>query len=296
MAQMKTHPVEGEAGQLELFSAAVLKATMCDFSEYSEKSLRRRVDRLLEEESCSFEELLERLDSDASYGEHVVNRITVNTSELFRDPAMWLCLRGQVLPLFRREQALRVWHAGCSRGQEVYSMLMLLNELGMMERTSVYASDLNSEVLADATRGTYRFRFNLQYLDNFDRVINTNPLNYEEVLDVPYSKYFAIDKEQDKIQIHDFLLSRPTFKRNNLLQMQNPFGGKYDIIFCRNVIIYFNRALQNRLFELFYNLLEPGGVLVLGMHESVVGVWADRFTRLSKVYVKREGVRCVGSR
>lgn len=296
MAQMKTHPVEGEAGQLELFSAAVLKATMCDFSEYSEKSLRRRVDRLLEEESCSFEELLERLGSDASYGEHVVNRITVNTSELFRDPAMWLSLRGQVLPLFRREQALRVWHAGCSRGQEVYSMLMLLNELGMMERTSVYASDLNSEVLADATRGTYRFRFNLQYLDNFDRVINTNPLNYEAALDVPYSKYFAIDKERDKIQIHDFLLSRPTFKRNNLLQMQNPFGGKYDIIFCRNVIIYFNRALQNRLFELFYNLLEPGGVLVLGMHESVVGVWADRFTRLSKVYVKREGARCVGSR
>lgn len=288
MTQPKNEIVEeGGADAVQLFASAMLAATHCDFSEYSDRSLRRRLTRLLEEEGCSFEALLDRLHEDVSYSEHVLNRITVNTSELFRDPGMWLGLRGQVLPWLRRKHALRIWHAGCSRGQEVYSMLILLNELGMMERARVYATDLNSEVLADAQRGEYRFRFNLQYLHNFDQVVNTNPLNYEDDLAVPYSKYFTIDKARDQIRMHDFLLSRPEYKRNDLTWVKNPFATRYDIIFCRNVIIYFNRTLQNRLFGLFYELLEPGGVLVLGMHESIVGVWADRFKRLSKVYVKR---------
>lgn len=277
----------GGTDEVRIFASAMREATRCNFSEYSDKSLRRRLSRLLEEERCSLEELLRRLRADSLYGEHVLNRITVNTSELFRDPEMWLGLRGQLLPWLRRKQDLRVWHAGCSRGQEVYSMLILLNELGMMEQSQVYASDLNSEVLSDARRGEYRFRFNLQYLHNFDQVVNTNPLNYEDSLAVPYSKYFTIDKERDQIRMHDFLLSRPVYKRNDLTRVSNPFDTRYDIIFCRNVIIYFNRTLQNRLFELFYELLEPGGVLVLGMHESVVGSWSDCYQRLSKVYVKR---------
>lgn len=281
---------EGGTDEVKLFASVMLKVSHCDFLEYSDKSLRRRLTRLLEEEECSFEELLHRLHDDPMYGEHVLNSITVNTSELFRDPEMWLGLRGQVLPWFRGKRTLRVWHAGCSRGQEVYSMLILLNEMGMMERTHVYASDLNSEVLADARRGEYRFRFNLQYLHNFDQVVNANPPSQADALGVPYSKYFTIDKDRDRIQMHDFLLSQPEYKRNDLTRVKNPFEKQYDIIFCRNVIIYFNRTLQNRLFELFYDLLTPGGVLVLGMHESIVGVWADRFKRLSKVYVKRGGL------
>ena len=273
--------------ELKLFTSAVLSATGCDFSEYSDKSLRRRLQRLLEEEGCSLEELVHRLRGEASYGERVVNRITVNTSELFRDPEMWLYLRSQVLPELRRRGALRVWHAGCSRGQEVYSMLMLLNELGMMRGSEVCASDLNSEVLTEARCGVYRYRFNIQYLDNFDRVINTNPLNYEAGLSVPYSKYFTIDKERDQIRMHDFLLSHPVFKRQDLTRLNRVSEPHYDIIFCRNVVIYFNAALQSRFFEALYHLLVPGGVLVLGLYESIVGTWADRFKKQSKVYVKR---------
>lgn len=280
--------MEESADQLGVFVSVMRTATGYDFSEYSDKSLRRRLVRLLEEEGCSFDSMLRRLGQDRDYGEHVVNRITVNTSELFRDPEMWLCLRSQILPRFRKEELLRVWHAGCSRGQEVYSMLMLLNEMEMMGRTRVYASDLNSEVLSEARRGAYRYRFNLQYLTNFDQVINTNPLNYEDQPGVPYTKYFTIDRGHDVMRMHDFLLSHPTFCRCDLTKVANPFGERYDIIFCRNVLIYFNSALQNRLFELFYDLLLPGGVLVLGLHESIVGVWSDRFTRLSKVYIRRE--------
>ena len=140
--------------------------------------------------------------------------------------------------------------------------------------------------------GCYRYRFNLSYLDNFDRVINTNPLNYEEKPEVPYSKYFTIDKERDEIRMHDFLRQKIRFRRNDLVRCANPFFMKFDIIFCRNVVIYFNNQLQNRIFEMFYQNLYPGGVLVLGLHESIVGLMAERYSRMAQVYVRRDSQDC----
>lgn len=270
------------------FLAALKAYTSYDLSDYSDRSLRRRLSKVLEDEGITIDELLLKLSQNPAYGEHVVESITVNTSELFRDPALWLLLRSRIYPKFRTQAYLNVWHAGCSMGQEVYSNLMLLNELGLYEKARVYASDINVKILEAAQRGEYRYRFNLSYLDNFDLVINTNPLNYEEKLDIPYSKYFRVDESKDLISIHSDLRKKPIFRCNDLVKGVNPFFVRYDVIFCRNVLIYFNAALQNRLFEVFYRNLYPGGILILGAHESIIGSWANKFERLSQVYVRKD--------
>jgi len=270
------------------FLAALKAYTSYDLSDYSDRSLRRRLSKVLEDERITIDELLLKISQNPAYGEHVVESITVNTSEFFRDPALWLLLRSRIYPKFRTQAYLNVWHAGCSMGQEVYSNLMLLNELGLYEKARVYASDINVKILEAAQRGEYRYRFNLSYLDNFDLVINTNPLNYEEKLDIPYSKYFRVDESRDLISIHSDLRKKPIFRCNDLVKGVNPFFVRYDVIFCRNVLIYFNAALQNRLFEVFYRNLYPGGILILGAHESIIGSWANKFERLSQVYVRKD--------
>lgn len=286
MGDVRAESVGGEG--LECLVEALQSATGCDLSEYSDKSLRRRMRKLSEDEQASYEQLLERLQERPAYAEHLLNKITVNTSELFRDPPMWQALRSQGLLRLRHHSQVSVWHAGCSMGQEVYSMLMLLNELGMMTRTKVYATDVNSEVLARAREGQYRYRFNLDYLNNFDRVINTNPLDYTDKPNVPYEKYLEIDREADWLRVRECLRSRPSFRRNDLTRCENPFYVKYDVIFCRNVIIYFNKNLQSRLFRFFYQNLYPGGLLVLGQHETIAGTGDELFMPYSEFYLRRD--------
>ena len=278
----------GNTDDLSRFVTALRTYTTYDLSDYSDRSLLRRLYKVLDDERISLDELIGNIAKDASYGDHVVEAITVNTSELFRDPSVWLLLRSRIYPRFKTQNYLNIWHAGCSMGQEVYSNLMLLNELGLYEKARVYASDINQKILTTAQLGEYRYRFNLSYLDNFDLVVNTNPLNYEEKLNVSYSKYFDIDEAKDLIRMHDFLRKKPTFRANDLVKGVNPFFVRYDVIFCRNVLIYFNAALQNKLFEVFYRNLYPGGILVLGAHESILGSWADRFERISQVYMRKD--------
>lgn len=278
----------GNTDDLSRFVTALRTYTTYDLSDYSDRSLLRRLYKVLDDERISLDELIGNIAKDASYGDHVVEAITVNTSELFRDPSVWLLLRSRIYPRFKTQNYLNIWHAGCSMGQEVYSNLMLLNELGLYEKARVYASDINQKILTAAQLGEYRYRFNLSYLDNFDLVVNTNPLNYEEKLNVSYSKYFDIDEAKDLIRMHDFLRKKPTFRANDLVKGVNPFFVRYDVIFCRNVLIYFNAALQNKLFEVFYRNLYPGGILVLGAHESILGSWADRFERISQVYMRKD--------
>ncbi len=278
----------GNTDDLSRFVTALRTYTTYDLSDYSDRSLLRRLYKVLDDERISLDELIGNIAKDASYGDHIVEAITVNTSELFRDPSVWLLLRSRIYPRFKTQNYLNIWHAGCSMGQEVYSNLMLLNELGLYEKARVYASDINQKILTAAQLGEYRYRFNLSYLDNFDLVVNTNPLNYEEKLNVSYSKYFDIDEAKDLIRMHDFLRKKPTFRANDLVKGVNPFFVRYDVIFCRNVLIYFNAALQNKLFEVFYRNLYPGGILVLGAHESILGSWADRFERISQVYMRKD--------
>ncbi|MBR7067022.1 MAG: hypothetical protein IKI28_01720 [Bacteroidales bacterium] len=272
---------------LQYFISSIKSVSKYDLSNYSDKSLKRRLQKVLEDNSINLMTLINRMMGDRAVVEKTIRDITVNTTELFRDPTVWHLLRSRILPRFKNNKTINIWHAGCSTGQEVYSMMILLNEMDMLERAKIFASDINTDVLETAKHGVYKYRFNLNYLDNFDKVIKQNPLNFEEYNDVPYEKYFDIDKQRDTLSMKQFMVDKPIFRKHDLVTEGNIFYSKFDIILCRNVIIYFNYALQNKVFELFHSNLYPKGGLVLGMHESILGPWANKFERLGHAYVKK---------
>ncbi len=273
---------------LQQFITAIRNNSTYEFSEYSDKSLKRRLAKVLVDYKLDISSLLTQIRNSPPFVEQIVKRLTVNTTELFRDPHIWQYLKYMVLPKLKNQPTINIWHAGCSTGQEVYSMLITLNELNLLDKVKVYASDLNNDVLQVAKKGIYKYRFNISYLDNFDKAIKKNPYNYEEYFDIPYSKYFEIDKDKDSIKMHSFLTEKVTFKKHDLVKEGNIFYIKFDLIICRNVIIYFNYDLQNKIFDFFYNNLYPNGYLWLGMHESIMGTCASKFEKSGHFYLKKE--------
>jgi len=272
---------------LQYFVTTLKNSSKYDFSEYSDKSLKRRLQKVLTDFNLDITGLIAAIKNKPEFTEKIVREITVNTTELFRDPQVWHTLRSRILPRFKNNKNINIWHAGCSTGQEVYSMMILLNEMEMLDKAKIFASDLNTDVLEAAKKGEYKYRFNIGYLDNFDKVIKQNPLNYEEFNDVPYEKYFDIDKSRDTITMKKHLTEKPIFRKHDLVKDGNLFFAKFDLILCRNVIIYFNYSLQNKVFELFHENLYNKGILLLGMHETILGPWANKFEKMGQAYIKK---------
>ncbi len=273
--------------QVALFISTIKKVSKYDFSDYSEKSFTRRLEKILIDYKVDFPGLLAKIKKDSTLLEQIVKDITVNTTELFRDPKVWQTIRYRVLPKFEHQNIINIWHAGCSTGQEIYSMMILLSELGLFEKANIFATDINLDVINVAKKGEYKFRFNIDYLDNFDKVIKENPYNYDDIKDVAYEKYFDIDKGKDVIRMKPFLKNKPLFRKQDLVKDGNIFYTKFDIIMCRNVLIYFNHDLQTRIFEMFYQNLFTKGNLILGIHESMLGPIASKYKRKGLIYVKK---------
>ncbi len=269
-----------------LFITAIKNCSTYDFSGYSEKSLKRRISKVLLDNKMDIITLVSRIKNDRKFLEKTVKDITVNTTELFRDPQVWHQLRHRILPNYKNNTSINIWHAGCSTGQEVYSLMILLNEMDLFEKAKVYATDINEDAIETSKQGVYKYRFNINYLDNFDKVIKENPYNYDEYHDVPYSKYFDIDKTRDTIKMKNFLCEKPKYRKHNLVNEDNVFFLKFDLILCRNVIIYFNYDLQNQVFSLFYKNLYENGCLLLGMHETILGPHAANFEKKGQAYIK----------
>ncbi len=269
------------------FISTIKNVSTYNFTNYSEKSFKRRAEKLLVDYKTDIPGLIRKVSNNKEFLEQIVRDITVNTTELFRDPDIWITLKYRILPKFKKNKSIFIWHAGCSSGQEIYSMLILLNELGLFEKAKVFASDINTQMLENAKKGQYKYRFNLGYLDNFDKVVKENPYNYDEYKDVPYSQYFDIDKAKDTIIMKKFLRDKPVYRKHDLVNDGNIFYSKFDIILCRNVIIYFNNKLQNSVIELFSNNLYRNGYLVLGAHESILGPVSNNFERTKGLYKKK---------
>jgi len=273
---------------IQSFQFAVREHSDFDFSDYSYTSLRRRLTRILLEFEMDMEQLTGRMKEDPEFLHMIIQKITVHTTEMFRDPKIWKLIKNDLLPRFSSQSTLRIWHPGCSTGQEVYSMMMILDELDLFEKTEIYASDLHHEVLEKARQGLYRYRFNQIYLENFDRVMLNGEGTYSWKQKKYWKKYFHIDETRDTIQMKDYLRRKPVYKKQDLVQDSNVFLVNFDLIVCRNVIIYFNTDLQNRVFELFHRSLRQDGALLLGVHESILGAYSKRFIRMDPFYYKAQ--------
>jgi chemotaxis protein methyltransferase CheR len=259
-----------------------------DFSDYSDKSLNRRLVKILMDFRITVSELLFCLETKPDFLETAVKKITVNTTEMFRDPAVWIDMQHSIIPIFANNDVINIWHAGCSTGQEVYSMIILLSELGLLEKTNIYASDLNTDALEKAKNGVYKYRFNLNYLDNFEKVIRPLRNNQSLAKEELYDRYLEIDLLSDTLRIKPDLLKKPIFAKHNLVNEKCVFDTRFDLILCRNVIIYFNINLQNRVFKLVYENLVKNGILLLGAHESIHGEFLTKYVKHDYHYRKVE--------
>jgi len=279
--------MEIEDQDIKTFVDTVKSLSDYDFTQYSDKSLKRRLSKILLDHNLDPASLVEKIKEEETFLEDIVKEVTVNTTEMFRDPAIWHSLRYDILPQYQNLSQIDIWHPGCSTGQEVFSIMILLNEMGLLQKSQIYASDINRDVLDVAREGIYKYRFNEGYLDNFDTVIRENPRDSNTYFDVPYSKYFQVDKTRDKYFMNKQLLEKPVYKKQDLVKDPNPFDQVYDLIICRNVIIYFNYELQNKVFKLFLENMNQGACLVLGVHEAILGPFASRFEKKFQAYFKR---------
>ncbi len=270
--------------EIKLFLDSLKATSNYDFSNYSMNSLKRRVRKLLNDNHLDINGLIDRMTDDWSFREKVVRNITVSTTEFFRDPVVWISLRDNIFPLFSARQKIGIWILGCSTGQEIYSLMILLNEAGILNKTEIFASDINTDVLETARKGIYKFRFNKEYLRSFDLVINhgKNEKHYK-----PWSDYFDVSERNDTITMKPFLCNKPLYRKIDLVQDENPFNRTFDLVLCRNVIIYFNYDLQNHVLNRFYHNLNRDGWLMLGIHESIIGPFSSYFEKKFLLYQKR---------
>jgi chemotaxis protein methyltransferase CheR len=260
-----------------------------DFENYAELSFKRRIEYLLVSHNLSgIEELLAKTSTDESYFRKCINDITVNTTELFRDPEIWLNIRLHVFNSFKDKNRINIWHAGCSSGEEVYSTLILLNEMNLLEKVKVLGTDINTEILRKATDGVFSKRLNHSCFDNFNKVIKANPGENGNNTDLLYNKYFEQDEITKSYRVKKFLRDKATFKYHNLVD--GSVSSKFDLIFCRNVIIYFNAELQNKVASMFHESLFSQGMLLIGVHENIsyLPVGSKFDSRIMKgLYIKK---------
>jgi chemotaxis protein methyltransferase CheR len=242
--------------EMELFLAAILKRYGYDFSRYARASLRRRLAHVL---TRSGHESLSRLQHallrDPDVFRKVLTGLTITTSDMFRDPSFFRALRERVLPILRTHPVLNIWHAGCSTGEEVYSLAIMLHEEGLYERCTIYGTDINPGALKQAREGIY----------STDRIRDITA-NYQKAGGVrPFSDYYTADS--DALKIAPFLQANTVFFEHNLVTDVEFIDAH--LILCRNVLIYFDRSLQNRAVDLLWRSLVHGGFLGLGDKETV---------------------------
>lgn len=243
--------------ELEGLLKEIARVYRFDFTSYSRESLKRRVNRVLAlEKFPSKAELQFKILSEPAYFEHFVDELTVNVTEMFRNPGFFQALREEVFPELAKLDFIRVWHAGCSTGEEVYSLAILLKEANLLDKTLLYGTDLNPSVLEKAKAGFFHISSMKTYSENYIQCGGQSSL----------SDYYTVRYGQ--ALFHEDLKRRMVFSVHNLVTDQS--FNEFHLILCRNVLIYFNRDLQDRVFALFTESLSEPGFLGLGSKETLL--------------------------
>jgi chemotaxis protein methyltransferase CheR len=244
--------------EIRLLLDGVFRHYGYDFRDYASSSLRRRVRHLLLAEGLpSISDLTERLMTDPALFDRLLAAFSINVSTMFRDPTFYRSFRDRLVPILRTYPFIRIWHAGCSTGEEVYSTAILLHEAGLYDRCRIYATDINEAVLRKARDGIFPLTAMKAYTANYIQAGGS----------AAFSEYYTA--EYDSAIFRPWLGRNLVFAQHNLA-MDTSFNELH-VIVCRNVMIYFNRNLQNRVVDLFSASMVRLGFLCLGSKESLKG-------------------------
>jgi chemotaxis protein methyltransferase CheR len=247
---------EVEAIEVELLLDGLYRQYGVDFRDYARNSLMRRLRHCVREEGLpTISSLLERVLHDETWKGRVIQALTVNVSAMFRDPEFFVTIREQVIPMIRTYPFVRVWHAGCGSGEEVYSLAILLKEEGIYERCRIYATDVNELALSEAQSGLLPLRTMRENAANYLRAGGRGSL----------ADYYMT---RGDLAVMDRSLRRNVVFARHDLASEASFN-EFNAILCRNVIIYFNRSLQERVHRLLYASLGMFGFLGLGGRETL---------------------------
>jgi chemotaxis protein methyltransferase CheR len=228
-----------------------------DFKDYARASIQRRVQRFMDDVGYKNSyDLKFGLVNNQQVFDQFLKRITVNVTEMFRDPGFYKTIKEKVLPVLESYPLIKIWHAGCSSGEEVFSIAILLQEAGLLNRTKIYATDINPGNLEKAKKGIMPLDAMKEYVSNYTKAGGESD----------FASYYTA--RYNNAIIARELRERVVFSQHNLVT--DRVFNEFQLICCRNVMIYFNRDLQNRVIRLFYDSLSTFGYLGLGLKESLL--------------------------
>lgn len=248
-----------------------------DFRNYAISSLKRRIIRILELNGLTVETLQKKLIEQPAFIDKFLDELTVNVTEMFRDPGFWRVLREVIIPgILLNNKQFKIWHAGCSSGEEVLSMNILLSEMGILDDVTIIATDIDQNILERARSASHPLKS-----------MELNEKNYIRFQGKKtFKDYYR--EENGRAVFHKELLRNVSFRKHDLV-MGDVFN-KFDLILCRNVMIYFNQTLQNEVLKKFHGSLFKFGYLAVGSKESLISCeYANRFIVVNqeeKVYKK----------
>lgn len=256
--------------EIRLLLQAIFLRYGHDFRDYAPASLKRRMLQAQQRMGApSISALQERVLHDNDQFDQLLQYLTVPVSEMFRDPAYFLALRRHVVPVLRTYPSLKIWVAGCSTGEEPYSLAILLHEEGLLERTILYATDINHASLDKARKGIFSLEHMQSFTRNYQRAGGSS--SFSDYYTAAYGGALFDRRLRDSITFADHSLAT------------DAVFSETQLVSCRNVLIYFNRALQDRALGLFYDSLSRRGFLGLGSKETLdFSAYADRFEAVSR--------------
>lgn len=245
-----------ESIEIDLLLEGIYQAYGFDFRNYKRSTIERRIfHRMRMQGLVTVSELLNIVLHDEHVMERLFSDLTIGVTEMFREPEFFSAIRHKVLPLLAHKKFFRIWHAGCCTGEEVYSMAITLKETGLYNYARIYATDINDQYIDHARRGVYHLTSMQKSTQNYQRAGGKRD----------FSTYYQATS-------HDVVIT-PELRRNIIFAQHNLVTdhsfNEFDLIVCRNVLIYFNSLLQERVFNLFHDSLAPGGCLALGSKEHL---------------------------
>lgn len=278
MDPLANHPSQIETIEIDLLLEAVFRRYGYDFRSYARASIERRVRQFLSGSGCaSVAEMIPKVLHDGEFFSRLVRYFSISVTEMFRDPSVYRAVREKVVPLLRTWPHVKIWHAGCATGEEVYSLAIVLKEAGIYDRSTIYATDFNDEALDRAREGIYATGKLQEATRNYQH--SGGQRSFSEYY---HAKYEAAAMDAS-------LKERLVFSSHNLAS--DSVFGEMHLVFCRNVLIYFNRDLQNRALGLFTESLVHGGFLCLGTKENIrFADVSDRYEVVddhARIYKKR---------
>ncbi|MFN2601152.1 MAG: protein-glutamate O-methyltransferase CheR [Gemmatimonadaceae bacterium] len=261
---------ELEQIEIELLLEGIYQHYGFDFRSYAYASIRRRLWKRIEAEGLNtISALQDRVLHDSDLMERLLLDLSINVTAMFRDPGFYREFRQYVVPALRTYPFIRIWHAGCATGEEVFSMAILLEEEGLYERSRIYATDINEVVLQKAKAGIFPLDRMQEYTENYIAAGGKRS----------FSDYYVA--KYDGALFHPTLTKNVVFSQHNLVTDRS--FSEFNVILCRNVLIYFDKTLQARVLTLFYDSLAMFGVLALGSKESL------RFSPYEECYEQING-------